>query len=104
MEFSDGKILFREMLSLCKTTVESSLAKISPKDLVAVIDACDPCAMTNWTLMRRITNIAQFFYRRKFPAMYKRHILFFNLADLEERNQSELVEFSQVIGFYEKFP
>ncbi|MDR1890861.1 MAG: PfkB family carbohydrate kinase, partial [Puniceicoccales bacterium] len=104
VEFSDGKILFGEMLSLCKTTVDSILAKISPKDLVAAIDSCDAFAVTNWTMMRNTTSIAQFFIAEILPKCTKRNrLFFFDLADPEKRKRSELVEFLQVIGSHEKF-
>ncbi|MDR1528523.1 MAG: PfkB family carbohydrate kinase [Puniceicoccales bacterium] len=104
IEFSDGKILFGEMLSLSQTTVHSVLAKISPKDLVSIIDSSDAFAMVNWTMMQHMTSIAQFFVAEILPQCTKNgRLFFFDLADPEKRKQPELVEFLHVISSYQKF-
>ncbi|MDR0693111.1 MAG: PfkB family carbohydrate kinase [Puniceicoccales bacterium] len=104
IEFSDGKILFGEMLSLSQTTVDSILAKISPQGLVSIIDSSDAFAMVNWTMMQHMTSIARFFVREIFPQCTKNNrLFFFDLADPEKRKQSELTEFLHIISSYQKF-
>jgi hypothetical protein len=61
VEFSDSKIVFMRALSLCKTTIENILTKISSKNLITTIDSCDAFAVTSWTMMRNMISIAQFF-------------------------------------------
>ncbi|MDR1173676.1 MAG: PfkB family carbohydrate kinase [Puniceicoccales bacterium] len=104
IEFFDGKILFGEMLSLSQTTVHSILAKISPKDLVSIIDSSDAFAMVNWTMMQHMTSIAQFFATEILPQCVKNNrLFFFDLADPEKRKQSELMEFLDLISSYQQF-
>ncbi|MDR2629046.1 MAG: PfkB family carbohydrate kinase [Puniceicoccales bacterium] len=104
IEFSDGKILFGEMLSLAQTTVHSILAKISSKNLVSAVDSSDAFAMVNWTMMQHMTSIARFFATEILPQCAKNNrLFFFDLADPEKRKQSELVEFLHLISSYQKF-
>ncbi|MDR1401929.1 MAG: PfkB family carbohydrate kinase [Puniceicoccales bacterium] len=104
VEFSDGKIIFGEMLPLCRVGVANLLDKMPEEDLVNAIDQCDAFALVNWTMMPHLDDIARFFWKEILPKCSQRkRLFFFDLADPRKRKQSDLAEFLQVIRSFEQF-
>ncbi|MDR3144485.1 MAG: carbohydrate kinase family protein [Puniceicoccales bacterium] len=104
VEFSDGKILFGEMLPLCSVAADDILSKISREDLVKIMETSDAFALTNWTMTAHLTEIAQFFAHDILPLCEGgNRVFFFDLADPEKRQRSELVKFLETIKYFEKF-
>ncbi|MDR1433357.1 MAG: carbohydrate kinase family protein [Puniceicoccales bacterium] len=104
VEFSDGKIIFGEMLPLHEISVASILAKMPDDDLRRRIDLCDALALVNWTMIPHMAEVARFFADVILPRCAERNrVFFFDLADPSKRKQLALAEFLQIIHSFEKF-
>ena len=104
IEFSDGKILLGQMPSMVNSNIESILSKIPEGQLIDIFDKSDVIAMVNWTMMLNMTSIVEFFLQKIFPKFSKNgKIFFFDLADTEKRERSELLQFLKIISECEKY-
>ncbi|MDR1413362.1 MAG: PfkB family carbohydrate kinase [Puniceicoccales bacterium] len=104
VEFSDGKIIFGELLSLSKVGVPDLLGKMSKEELVGLIDHCQAFALVNWTMMPHVSDIARFFLGEILPECSPgQRLFFFDLADPRKRKQSDLAEFLRDIRSFEQF-
>lgn len=102
-EFSDGKIMLGNTVSLDDVTYESVVAALGTESLRAMIDQAALVALVNWTMIPNMTALFRALQERILPGLAprKERVWFFDLADPEKRSREDLVEALRVIAGFE---
>jgi hypothetical protein len=104
-EFSDGKIMLGNTVSLDDITYDAMLAAVGSDELKAWIDQAAVVALVNWTMIPNMTALFVALLEKLLPTLPPRkdRVWFFDLADPEKRSQDDLVEALRVIARFEQF-
>lgn len=102
-EFSDGKIMLGNTVSLDGITYEAVITAVGLETLRAQIDAAALVALVNWTMIPNMTALFRALQEKLLPGLRARpqRVWFFDLADPEKRSREDLVEALHVIAGFE---
>jgi len=102
-EFSDGKIMLGNTVSLDAITYASVIAAVGRDALRAQIDEAALVALVNWTMIPNMTALFRALQEDLLPGLpvRKERVWFFDLADPEKRSREDLVEALHVIARFE---
>ena len=101
LEFDDGKILLGQMSSLDEISFERILAKMGEGVFIDEITRADLVAMTNWTMIPRMTEVLEALLSRVLPTLFPKdggRLFFFDLADPKKRTEGDIRAVLEVIG------
>ena len=101
LEFDDGKILLGQMASLDELSYERIIERMGEGAFLDELSRCDLIAMTNWTMIPRMTEIFEALLDRVLPTMFPRdggRLFFFDLADPKKRSDGDIRNVLDVIG------
>ena len=101
LEFDDGKVLLGQMVSLDELSFDRILLRMGEGVFLDEISRCDLIAMTNWTMIPRMTEIFEALLNRVLPTMIPRdggRLFFFDLADPKKRSDGDIRSVLEVIG------
>lgn len=102
-EFTDGKIMLGNTVSLDAITYETVIAAVGREALRARIDEAALVALVNWTMIPNMTALFRTLQADLLPGLpvRKERVWFFDLADPEKRSRDDLVEALRVIAHFE---
>lgn len=102
-EFTDGKIMLGNTVSLDGITYEAVVAAVGRDALRAHIDEAALVALVNWTMIPNMTALFRALQSDLLPTLpvRKERVWFFDLADPEKRSRDDLVEALHVIARFE---
>jgi len=101
LEFDDGKILLGLMASLDELCFERIISRMGEGAFIDELSRCDLVAMTNWTMIPRMTEIFEALLERVLPTLPPRdggRLFFFDLADPKKRSDGDIRNVLEVIG------
>jgi len=101
LEFEDGKILLGQMASLDEISFERIIERIGEGAFIDELSHCDLIAMTNWTMIPRMTEVFEALLERVLPMLATRdggRLFFFDLADPKKRSDGDIRNVLEVIG------
>ncbi|MFA5257921.1 MAG: carbohydrate kinase family protein, partial [Opitutales bacterium] len=101
LEFEDGKILLGLMSSLDELSFERIIARMGEGAFADELSRCDLIAMTNWTMIPRMTEIFEAMLDRVLPMLPPRdggRLFFFDLADPKKRSDGDIRNVIEVIS------
>lgn len=102
-EFSDGKIMLGNTVSLDEITYQAVLAAVGEDTLRDEIARASLVALVNWTMIPNMTGVFRGLLEQLLPGLPARRdrIWFFDLADPEKRSREDLVEALRTIARFE---
>lgn len=101
LEFDDGKILLGLMSSLDEICFERIVERMGEGAFLDEISRADLIAMTNWTMVPRMTEVFEALLTRVLPTLPPRdegRLFFFDLADPKKRTDGDIRAVLEVIG------
>lgn len=91
IEFLDGKIISSKLSSMNLLKWEDILLHIGSDTIFRLLDSSDIISLNNWTMVPAMTNIWEHLLEEYFPRLSPRkRILFFDLADPQKREASDI--------------
>ncbi|MBN1404734.1 MAG: carbohydrate kinase family protein [Opitutales bacterium] len=101
LEFEDGKILLGQMASLDLLSYERIVEVMGEGAFFDEISRCDLIAMTNWTMIPRMTEVFEAMLDKVLPNLPPKdggRLFFFDLADPKKRSEGDIRTVLEVIG------
>lgn len=101
LEFEDGKILLGEMASLDKLSYERIIEVMGEGAFLDELSRCDLIAMTNWTMIPRMSEIFETMLVKVLPILPPKdggRLFFFDLADPKKRSEGDIRSVLEIIG------
>lgn len=104
MEFDDGKVMLSRTIQLNDITWENILERFGKDALVQHFTGSKLVGFVNWTMIPFMSDIWESLLREVCPAMNEHdNILFFDLADPEKRQNSDIRQALEIIGKFQPF-
>lgn len=103
MEFSDGKVMLGNTVSLDEISYDSVIAATGEGAFLEMISQVDLIALVNWTMIPNMTALFAALLDRVVPTLPPRdqRVWFFDLADPEKRSKGDLVAALRTIARFQ---
>ncbi len=101
LEFADGKVQLGEMESLGEICYEGIISAMGEGMFLDELSRCDLVAMTNWTMVPRMSELLEALLERALPMLPPKdggRLFFFDLADPRKRSLGELRAALELMG------
>lgn len=103
VEFTDGKIMLGNTVSLDEVTFDAIVAVMGEGAFIDLISRADLIALVNWTMIPNMTALFSALLSRVIPMLPPRdqRLWFFDLADPEKRSRGDLVNALRTIARFQ---
>jgi hypothetical protein len=104
LEFDDGKIMMGKHAPLKEVTWQNVLARYGLEKFTAKLNSADLVAFVNWTMLPYMSDLWEAILRDVCPALTApRRLLFFDLADPENRTPKDILRALDLIGRFGRY-
>lgn len=104
-EFNDGKIMLGKMEPISQITWERIIEIITPGELEMLLSEADLLALVNWTMVTYMSDIWEHLLEEVCPKIpfHEDRYIFFDLADPEKRDRTDVRRMLDLIPQFSKF-